>query len=352
MAFFQSRSWRLRLCPRPAADRAVRTQALVHCAALMSRRRPAAAGQWLSAPRPTIRPCGCWGVGAVDRAPFASCRPPRPWCRPGTPVQWAIDGREPYALYAASNLGNLLALLAYPCRRAADHAGQPRLAGAMPPLLLGDPRGRGRPAPAAPSSRAARPVSWRIAVWIGWRRSSSLMLASPPTSRPTWPLRPSCGSAAGALPGPSSSRSGQAPDPDGSGLSGAGVAACGAALPHRVFALLFLHLTAFFFIALMCRRACGPAAGTGAPHRVLPLPFGRGCCGRRLQRLPRAGDLQQRLGIRSCSRSRAWRGLGVWRPPSGSGPPSWWDWRQPVAEHFAGPPTQARRGRSTSRDLR
>ena len=111
---------RLRLRPSGPADRARSSaQVALHLAVLVAAalvlplkvsgllgdRRPGRAGA-----------CGCSASWRSRSArPSPSSRPPRRWFRPGTRAPCATTrAGEPYALYAASNLGSLLALLAYP----------------------------------------------------------------------------------------------------------------------------------------------------------------------------------------------------------------------------------------------
>lgn len=183
----------------------------------------------------------------------------------------AADGKEPYVLYAASNLGSLLALLAYPLavEPLFTLAGQRYgwsvgyglfilILGALAMAVLRAPAA----AQPAPASRA-EPPRWRDrAAWVALAAiPSSLMLGvttyvtTDVASAPfLWVLplalylvtfiiafqdRP-------AIP-PELTLT----------LQGAAVAACAALLPFRAtfFGLqLFVHLAAFFLTALMCHQ--------------------------------------------------------------------------------------------------
>ena len=108
---------RLSLCA-PVAE--------VAWSAAASRAAPGAAGPGVRRPADPRGKVGCRrprrsrppGCGCCWRFPWACrfwpCRPARRCSRRGSPRRAEPAGRDPYFLYAASNLGSLLALLAYP----------------------------------------------------------------------------------------------------------------------------------------------------------------------------------------------------------------------------------------------
>ncbi|RAK52978.1 fused MFS/spermidine synthase [Phenylobacterium deserti] len=128
------------------------------------------------------------GVLAVSLgAPFAILSATAPlvqawWAR----TRGQTDGREPYALYAASNLGSLLALLAYPLvvepvfpvsgQRLGWSAAYVAFVGLMAVLALAAGRSAGPAAPAAKAPHAR--ASWRERLtWLALAAApSSLML--------------------------------------------------------------------------------------------------------------------------------------------------------------------------------
>jgi hypothetical protein len=183
----------------------------------------------------------------------------------------AAEGKEPYALYAASNFGSLLALLAYPLvvepaftlagQRHGWSAGYGGFVLVIGALAIAVTRMRAAAA-ARPAGRSA-PPSWRErATWIALAAiPSSLMLGvtayitTDVASAPfLWVLplalylttfiiafqdRPAIGPRLTLV------------------LQAAALAACAALLPFRAtfFALqLFVHLAAFFLTALMCHQ--------------------------------------------------------------------------------------------------
>lgn len=183
----------------------------------------------------------------------------------------AIDGKEPYALYAASNFGSLIALLAYPIvveplstlagQRLGWSAGYGVFILIIGVLALAVARGR---TAAAEAVRTTVPApAWRErAAWVLLAAiPSNLMLgvtthittdvASAPflwvvplalylvTFIVAFQAKPAISPALTLI------------------LQAAAVAACVALLPFRVssFALqLFVHLAAFFLTALMCHQ--------------------------------------------------------------------------------------------------
>ena len=253
----------------------VRTQALVHCAALViaAVALPLRVNGLIGPPtsdHPTL-----WLLGELAvsiGAPFAVLSATAPLVQ-----AWhartigAVDGKEPYALYAASNLGSLLALLAYPIivepmvtlahQRYGWSVGYAAFLMLMASLAVVVTRTQAAAVEAAPKPETT--VGWRNRLtWIVLAAiPSSLMLGvttyitTDVASAPfLWviPLalylttfiiafqdRP-------AIP------------PDITlAFQGAALAACAALLPFRAtfFGLvLFVHLTAFFFTALMCHQ--------------------------------------------------------------------------------------------------
>ncbi|MBW8814520.1 MAG: fused MFS/spermidine synthase [Caulobacterales bacterium] len=184
----------------------------------------------------------------------------------------AADGKEPYVLYAASNVGSLLALLAYPLlveplfTLAGQRYGWSTGYGLFVLVIaaLGFAASGVAVAPAADRAAAARPApSWRDRLtWIALAAiPSSLMLGvtayvtTDVASAPfLWVLPLAlylttfiiAFQAKPAIP-PELTLT----------LQGAAMAACAALLPFRAtfFGLqLFVHLAAFFLTALMCHQ--------------------------------------------------------------------------------------------------
>jgi SAM-dependent methyltransferase len=187
------------------------------------------------------------------------------------------EGKEPYALYAASNLGSLLALLAYPlivepgltlqAQRYGWSGGYLAFAGLMAFLAFAVIRAGGVGDVAAPVRQApagASPIGWRERLtWVALAAiPSSLMLgvttyittdiASAPflwvvplalyllTFIIAFQAKPAIRSDLTLV------------------LQAAAVAACAAVLPFGASSLTLLmpiHLTAFFLTALMCHQA-------------------------------------------------------------------------------------------------
>src|SRR6185295_18015367 len=184
----------------------------------------------------------------------------------------ATEGKEPYVLYAASNLGSLLALLAYPLlvepaftligQRYGWSAGYGVFILLIGALAITVARAQAAAPQAAP--RAAAPVSpWRERVtWIALAAiPSSLMLGvtayitTDVASAPfLWVLPLALYLATFIV----AFQDKPAIPPDLTlSLQGAAMAVCVALLPFRAtfFGLqLSIHLLAFFFTALMCHQ--------------------------------------------------------------------------------------------------
>ncbi len=253
----------------------VRNQALIHCAALA-----------IAAIALPLRVSGLAGPPSSDNpnlwllavltlsigAPFAVLSATAPLVQ-----AWhartigAAEGKEPYVLYAASNLGSLIALLAYPIvveplfsladQRYCWSAGY----GLFVLLIasLGFTVSRVRALPAEPAVSASPAPVWRDRlVWIALAAiPSSLMLGvttyitTDVASAPfLWvlPLALYLGTFIIAF------QAKPAIPPDLTlTFQGAAMAACVALLPFRAtfFGLqLFIHLAAFFLTALMCHQ--------------------------------------------------------------------------------------------------
>jgi SAM-dependent methyltransferase len=182
----------------------------------------------------------------------------------------AAEGKEPYVLYAASNLGSLLALLAYPIavepaftlygQRMGWSTGYVAFVLLMASLALVVSRGA---APAPTVAKAERASPWRERLsWVALAAiPSSLMLGvttyltTDVASAPfLWvlPLALYLTTFIVAF------QEKPAIPPDLTLiLQGAALAACAALLPFRTtfFGLqLFIHLAAFFLTALMCHQ--------------------------------------------------------------------------------------------------
>jgi SAM-dependent methyltransferase len=256
--------------------RSVRTQALVHVAALLiaALALPLRVTGALGEPSSEYPSLWLLGVLAVSiGAPFAVLSATAPLVQ-----AWhartihAETGAEPYALYAASNLGSLLALLAYPAlveplatvkgQTSGWSAGYVAFVMLMATLALSVSRAR---VAAVQGAIATTPApSWRQrAIWVGLAAiPSSLMLGvtthitTDVASAPfLWviPLalylatfiiafsdKPIISAETTLL------------------LQAAAVVACAAMLPFKAanFPLqLFVHLAAFFLTALMCHQA-------------------------------------------------------------------------------------------------
>ena len=257
--------------------RSVRTQALVHVAALLAAALalPLRVTGALGEPSSDYPSLWLLGVLAVSiGAPFAILSATAPLVQ-----AWhartihAETGAEPYVLYAASNLGSLLALLAYPAlveplatlhgQTAGWSTGYVAFVVLMATLALFVSRARVATIE-APASAAGPAPSWRDrAIWVGLAAiPSSLMLGvtthitTDVASAPfLWviPLalylltfiiafsdKPIISSELTLM------------------LQAAAVVACASLMPFKSanFMLqLFVHLAAFFMTALMCHQA-------------------------------------------------------------------------------------------------
>ncbi len=253
----------------------VRTQALVHCAALLI----AAIAlplrvNGLAGPPSSEHP-NLWLLSVLTLsigAPFAVLSATAPLVQAWhARTVGAREGKEPYVLYAASNLGSLIALLAYPIvveplfSVASQRYGWSTGYGVFILLIasLGIAVSRARAATTeAPQAVAAGPV-WRDRIaWIALAAiPSSLMLGvttyitTDVASAPfLWvlPLALYLGTFIIAF------QAKPAIPPDLTlTFQGAALAACVALLPFRATffgLLLFIHLAAFFLTALMCHQ--------------------------------------------------------------------------------------------------
>ncbi|MDB5474919.1 MAG: putative spermine/spermidine synthase protein [Phenylobacterium sp.] len=268
--------------------RSVRTQAIVHMAAvvLAGLVLPLRIDQLFGPPSSEHPALWLLGVLLVSiGAPFAVLSATAPLVQAWHARTVAVEeGREPYVLYAASNLGSLLALLAYPIlveplvTVKAQTAGWSLGYAAFGLLLAGlavacarapDLTGPTHVDPAAPK------VAWKDRLtWVALAAiPSSLMLgvtthlttdvASAPflwvaplalyllTFVVAFQAKPAISSNTTLL------------------LQAATVAACASLLPFRLTAFplqLAVHLAAFFFTALMCHQAL--VARRPAPARL------------------------------------------------------------------------------------
>jgi SAM-dependent methyltransferase len=184
------------------------------------------------------------------------------------------EGHEPYVLYAASNLGSLLALLAYPlivepslslhAQRIGWSGGYLAFVLLMAGLAFTVIRAGGKAAPVQAEVSAAPPVSWRDRLtWVALAAiPSSLMLGvttyitTDVASAPFLWVLPL---ALYLLTFVVAFQAKPAIRPDLTlTLQAAALAACVAILPFTTnsFAIqLPIHLTAFFLTALMCHQA-------------------------------------------------------------------------------------------------
>ena len=182
------------------------------------------------------------------------------------------DRREPYALYAASNLGSLIALIAYPVviepsltlhvQRLGWSLGYAAFVLTVGLLILTAIRSAGRAAPAA--AAPARPIRWRDRLaWVGLAAApSSLMmgvttyLSTDVASAPFLWVAPL---ALYLLTFIIAFQSKPTIKPElALTLQGAAAAACAYLLPIETTDILLqlaVHLAAFFLTALVCHQA-------------------------------------------------------------------------------------------------
>jgi SAM-dependent methyltransferase len=257
--------------------KSLKVQGAIHCTALLLAALvlPLRINE-LFGPPSSVHP-NLWLLGVLTvsiGAPFAVLSATAPMVQAWhARTLGAIEGKEPYALYAASNLGSLLALLAYPLivepnltvhfqtwGWSALYTAFVLLMGALALLVS---RAGSAPAPAV-APTPARPVTWadRLA-WIALAAlPSSLMMgvtnyittdvASAPflwviplalyltTFIIAFQTKPAIPPHITLL------------------LQGFALAACVAILPYRLTFFLFqlvVHLGAFFLTALMCHQA-------------------------------------------------------------------------------------------------
>ena len=256
--------------------KSVKTQALIHLGvlALAALVLPLKISSLLGDPN-TNRPI-LWLLATLALSvgpPFAALSATAPLVQ-----AWRVrlrdpgDTREPYALYAASNLGSLLALIAYPViveptltlhtQRIGWSLGYGLFALTLAALAFLSIRGRGHVL-ARPAETAA-PVRWlNRLIWVGLAAApSSLMLGV------TTYLTTDVASAPFLWVAPLAlyllsfiiafqTKPAIAPDLALT-LGGAAVAACCCILPFHnndIILQLVLHLTAFFLSALICHQA-------------------------------------------------------------------------------------------------
>ncbi|MEO8115810.1 MAG: spermidine synthase, partial [Phenylobacterium sp.] len=265
----------------------VRLQASVHCAALVvaALALPLRVNE-LAGPPSSVHPT-LWllaVLGLSIGAPFAVLSGTAPLVQAWyARAAAAKEGREPYVLYAASNLGSLLALLAYPLivEPAFTLRGQTlgwSVGYAAFVLLMG---GLGvfvaRSSAKTPAAEpvAAPPVAWpERLTWVALAAiPSSLMLGvttyitTDVASAPfLWVVPLALYLATFII---AFQHKPLIPRPLTLVLLAAALAACAAYLPFKAssFALqLFVHLAAFFLTALMCHQAL--VARRPAPARL------------------------------------------------------------------------------------
>lgn len=257
--------------------RSVRIQALVHVAALLAAALalPLRVTELLGEPSSVYPSLWLLGVLAVSiGAPFAILSATAPLVQAWhARTVHAETGAEPYALYAASNLGSLLALLAYPAvveplatvhgQTTGWSVGYVAFVMLMATLALFVSRARVAALEAPMQSTAPAPTWRQRAIWIGLAAiPSSLMLGvtthitTDVASAPfLWviPLALYLITFIIAF----SSKPIISPETTLM-LQAAALVACAAMLPFKStnFPLqLFVHLAAFFLTALMCHQA-------------------------------------------------------------------------------------------------
>ena len=259
--------------------RSLRAQALAHGAALLlaAIALPLRINELIGPPSSNHPTIWLLGVLAVSiGAPFAVLSATAPLVQAWHARSFAEEeGKEPYVLYAASNLGSLLALLAYPlivepgltlhAQRVGWSGGYVAFALLMAGLAISVIRAGGQAgAPARQASADAAAITWRNRlIWVVLAAiPSSLMLgvttyittdiASAPflwvlplalyllTFIVAFQAKPAISQPVTLL------------------LQAAAVAACAAVLPfgsNSLALILPIHLAAFFLTALMCHQA-------------------------------------------------------------------------------------------------
>lgn len=255
--------------------RSVRTQALIHLAVLLAAAAvlPLRVSGLLGDPDPS-RPV-FWLLGVLTLslgAPFAVLSATAPLVQAWRARLTAPgDTREPYALYAASNLGSLLALIAYPvlvepsltlhAQRLSWSFGYGVFAIVIAGLALLAIRGAGR-APAA-AAETVTPIRWRDRlIWVGLAAApSSLMMGVTTYLSTDVASAPFLWVAPLALYLLTFIIAFQSRPVIGRGLTltlqGAAIAACAYMLPFETYDILLqiaVHLAAFFFTALVCHQ--------------------------------------------------------------------------------------------------
>lgn len=253
----------------------LRNQALIHVAALLAAALVLPLGISDAIGPPSSAHPNLWLVAVLTvsiGAPFAVLSATAPLVQAwyARTLGRAL-GKEPYALYAASNLGSLLALLAYPLiveptltlahQRLGWSVGYGAFVLAIGALAVIAARARSEPI-RAPATSA--PASWRDrAIWVGLAAIPSSLMLGVTTYITTdvaatpflWvlPLALYLGTFVIAF----QDRPAIRPDLTLT-LQAAAVALCAAFLPFRSthFALQFtVQLGAFFLTALMCHQA-------------------------------------------------------------------------------------------------
>jgi SAM-dependent methyltransferase len=258
--------------------RSVRVQALTHCAvlALTALALPLRVNELFGPPSSTHPALWLLGVLAVSiGAPFAALSATAPLVQAWYARTRAGDGgKEPYALYAASNLGSLLALLAYPivvepsltvhAQTAGWTVGYAAFVVLMASLAFFVSR--------AASAGDASPAEQQTAPRPAWReRLTWVALAAIPSSLMlgvTTHITMDVASAPFLWVAPLALylvtfviafQAKPAIKPESTLLlQGAAIAACAAYLPFSAgnFTIqLFINLAAFFLTALMCHQA-------------------------------------------------------------------------------------------------
>jgi len=255
----------------------VRTQGIVHIAvvALAALALPLRIDELFGPPssdHPTF-----WLLGvllASIGAPFAVLSATAPLVQAWHARTVAAEaGREPYVLYAASNLGSLLALLAYPilveptitlhAQRLGWSLGYGAFAVVLASLAIVCARAPDLTGPSH-ADTSSPPIAWRERLtWVALAAiPSSLMLGVTTHLTTDVASAPFLWVAPLALYLLSFVVAFQArpaiPTRITLMLQAAAVAACAALLPFRLTAFplqLLVHLTAFFFTALMCHSA-------------------------------------------------------------------------------------------------